>query len=238
MSLPACPDRPILVIQARSESKRLPRKVLAEIEGRAVLEWLIDRVRDARSIAGLVVATSTRPADDAIAELAAQRGVPVFRGSSEDVLGRFAILAAETGADPIVRVSGDSPLLDAATVDTVVDAHAASGDAITVNHLRGDWPFGLAVEVIPAAILRRLDSEVEDARGREHVTIHAYEHPASYRVQHVPAPAELAAPQLRLCVDTAEDLERVRGLCALFAPRGDFSAAELVERTAGAAELR
>lgn len=227
-------EQPLLVIQARSESQRLPRKVLTDLCGRPLLEWLIERVRDARSVSGVVVATTTRPADDEIEELAGRIGVPVFRGSSDDVLGRFEALAAEAEPGSVIRICGDSPLLDSATVDTVVDAFQGSDAEIAQNHLGPGWPDGVSVEVMTRECLRRLDNEARDARSREHVTLYAYEHPDEYEVLHVPPPPSVAAPHLTLWVDTPEDLERVRGICDSFAPRHDFSLAELVEQVRAA----
>lgn len=220
--------QPLLVIQARTESRRLPSKVLAEISGRPLLELLVERVRGARSVSGIVVATSTREADDRVAALADSVAVDVFRGSSEDVLGRFVGAAEAAGADSVIRVCGDSPLLDAATVDTVVEALLNSDADIARNHLQPGWPFGVSVEAMTGACLSRLDQQAHDVRDREHVTIHAYEH--TFRVLDVPPPPELRSPDLRLCVDTEEDLENVGRIYESFAPRTDFALSELVER--------
>jgi spore coat polysaccharide biosynthesis protein SpsF (cytidylyltransferase family) len=218
---------PVLV-QARTGSARLPRKVLADLGGRPLLAWLLERLRTSCLASEVVVLTTTAPEDEAVVALAASEGVAALRGHPTDVLRRYAEAVGARGDAALVRVSGDSPLLDGATVDMVI-ARFLEGDAdLVANHREPGWPIGTAVEVLTADCLRRMDIEASDPAHREHVTPYAYEHPGDLAIEHVSAPPELTAPELRLCVDTAADLERVRALCAAFAPRRDFSVAEIV----------
>jgi spore coat polysaccharide biosynthesis protein SpsF len=220
--------KPLVIVQARVDSSRLPGKVLADLCGEPLLGWLLDRVRASVEAEGAMVATTTAPEDDLVEELASKRGVACFRGHPTDVLARFASAMREAEADSIARISGDSPLIDAKTVDTVIEDFQRGGADLVENHRQPGWPVGTAVEVISSACLERLDRDVSDPAAREHVTLYAYEKRSGVRTRHVPPPAELRAPKLQLCVDTAKDLERVRRICSSFAPRRDFSVAEVV----------
>jgi spore coat polysaccharide biosynthesis protein SpsF len=194
-------------------SNRLPGKVLADIGGRPLLALLLERVTEARTIAGVAVATTTDAADDPVAALCEDLGVTVVRGHPTDVLDRFAQAARGLSAGAIARISADSPLIDAPTVDAVVAAYAEGSPDIAQNHRPQDWPFGTAVEVVSRDCLDRLDAEVSDPRLREHVTLYAYESPdAAFQILHVPPPPELGTGEVNVCVDTPEDLERVRAL--------------------------
>jgi spore coat polysaccharide biosynthesis protein SpsF (cytidylyltransferase family) len=204
---------PLVIVQARVGSSRLPGKVLADLCGRPLLAWLLQRIRGAELTAGVVVATTVAREDDAIERLGQELRVPVHRGPVDDVLSRFRDVAAAAGAEAIARVSADSPLLDANAVDIVTRAYLASGADLVQNHRPADWPVGTAVEVLTTATLLRLDQSARSPSEREHVTIYAYEHPGEFTSEHVPAPATLRAPALRLCVDTPADLERVRSIC-------------------------
>lgn len=203
-------------MQARTGSRRLPGKVLADLGGRPLLARLLDRLARSTATAGVVVATTADRADDPVAELARSCGAGVVRGHPTDVLARFASVLDQTGAETIVRVSADSPFLDGPTVDAVVADFDRGGAELIENHRVAGWPVGTAVEVLSSACLRRLDAEATDPALREHVTLHAYTHPEGYSIRHLPAPSDLYAPHLRLCVDTQDDLERARRIDAAF----------------------
>jgi spore coat polysaccharide biosynthesis protein SpsF len=218
---------PVLV-QARMGSERLPGKVLSDVCGRPLLTWLLERLQSSRLASEIVVLTTTAPADDAVADAAARSGVAALRGHPTDVLARYAAAVDVRGDEALVRVSGDSPLLDGQTVDAVLDVFKHSDAELVVNHRDPGWPVGTAVEALTADCLRRLDRDATAAHHREHVTLYAYEHPEEFAIAHVRAPPEATSPRLRLCVDTADDLAAVRAICARFAPRRDFSISEIV----------
>jgi spore coat polysaccharide biosynthesis protein SpsF len=211
-------------------SQRLPGKVLTDLGGRPLLARLLERLMPSRRTAGVLVATTTDPDDDAVADLSATQGAQVLRGHPSDVLARFISVLDETGADAIARISADSPFLDAPTLDTVVADFEQGGAELVQNHRTPGWPVGTAVEIVTAECLRRIDAEADHPAVREHVTLYAYEHADSFRIRHVPAPPELQAPGLRLCVDTVEDLEQARHIYAAFEPREDFALVDVVAR--------
>jgi spore coat polysaccharide biosynthesis protein SpsF len=223
---------PLVIIQARMGSHRLPGKVLADLEGVPLLQWLVERIRPSMQISGIVVATTTEREDEAIVALSDELGVGSFRGHPTDVLDRFAAAARAFGAEAIARVSADSPLIDHEVIDAVAGAYANARPDLAENHRRRGWPVGTAVEVMDTEALERLHRSAKELRHREHVTLFAYESGEPFSVLHVDPPAGSAAPDLRLCVDTTEDLERVRSICASFAPRRDFSLAEIVAASA------
>jgi len=100
------------VIQARAGSTRLPAKVLADLGGRPVLEWVVRAAQAAGQVTEVIVATSTLAVDDIVADLAASLGVAVVRGSEDDVLSRFVAALDAHPCDAIVRLTADCPLLD------------------------------------------------------------------------------------------------------------------------------
>ena len=158
-------------------STRLPGKVLADVAGRPLLAHMLERVSLARSLDAVWVATSDAIADDAIARLAEAEGVPVFRGSEADVLGRYAGAAEAAGARTVVRLTADCPLLAPEVIDRVVAAFGEGGHDIATN-TGAEWrtyPDGMDVEVLTRDTLDRLAATVEDPRQREHVTARLYD---------------------------------------------------------------
>ncbi|MHB8274948.1 MAG: cytidylyltransferase domain-containing protein, partial [Dermatophilaceae bacterium] len=158
------------VIQARAGSTRLPAKVLADLGGRPVLEWVVRAARSARQIDEVIVATSTLAADDVVADLAESLGVVVVRGSEDDVLSRFVAALDAHPCDALVRLTADCPLLDPTLVDAVAGAWAATPthDYVSTVLVRC-LPRGLDVELVTASALRVVDRTAA-GHDRVHVT--------------------------------------------------------------------
>jgi len=163
-------------------------------------------VRAARASDGvdeIIIATSTASGDDAVASLGERLGVRVVRGSEDDVLSRFVLARAETGADALVRLTADCPLADPALISSVVAVWRSdpSLDYVATTLVR-TLPRGLDVELVSKAALAEADREAEDYH-RTHVTSYLYAGPHQFRTMGlVVAPP---ANDLRVTLDTAED---------------------------------
>jgi spore coat polysaccharide biosynthesis protein SpsF (cytidylyltransferase family) len=198
--------RPIAVIQARMGSSRLPGKVLADLGGAPLLARMIERVRGARRVAAIVVATPEGPLDEPVRELARHLGVGAFAGSAEDVLARYQGAATRFAADPVVRLTADCPLIDPEVIDACVERFAATG--CDYAGLAGEFPDGLDTEVIAAGALARAAAEARLPSEREHVTPYLKAHPDRFRCVPVEFPERLG--ERRWTVDEARDLAFVR----------------------------
>jgi len=210
MGMSAAQGRALAVVQARMSSSRLPGKVLADVGGEPLLALLLRRLRRARSLDAIVLATSVEPADDPLAELGVELGVAVCRGPLQDVLARF-VAASGRHEGPVVRVTGDCPFVDPAIVDAVLARYAATPGCVYASNIEPrTFPDGLDVEAIDAATLRRLDAQPLAPEQREHVTMAVREHPERHRQVALTNPVDLGS--LRWTVDRVEDLEFVRAL--------------------------
>ena len=200
----------VAIVQARLGSTRLPGKVLRDLAGKPMLARVLDRVRRAKSLAGAIVATSDLPGDDPLAEWLTAGCHAFFRGSEQDVLARFAGAAAQTGADAIVRITADCPLIDPGVIDEVVAAFRAGqpGIAYASNVLpRRTFPRGLDTEVFTREALELCEREATDASSREHVTPFICRHPERFCLHGVEADADYS--EHRWTVDTPEDFELI-----------------------------
>ncbi len=201
----------VAIVQARMGSTRLPGKVLLDLAGEPLLARCVERVRRARTLEEVVVATTVQAADAAIVELCAARGWPVFRGSEEDVLDRYYQAAVAQQADVVVRITSDCPLIEPQIVDWVVDEFLARQPAVdyAANTLPPrTFPRGLDLEVMRFDVLERAWREDHDPATREHVTPYIYRHPERFALHGVVNQVDYSA--LRWTVDTPEDLELVR----------------------------
>jgi spore coat polysaccharide biosynthesis protein SpsF len=214
--------RVVAIIQARVGSTRLPGKVLLPLGGDTVLGNVIARVKAAKSIDAVVVATSNSVADSAVAVEAARLGVDVYRGSEQDVLARYVGAARASDAEVVVRITSDCPLLDPWVVDEVVRRFLSDECDYASNTINRSFPRGLDVEVVAREALELAASEATRADEREHVTLFFHHHSSRFRLAAVSRPEatvrdhDLSAQ--RWTLDTPEDLrflERVFGDCGI-----------------------
>jgi spore coat polysaccharide biosynthesis protein SpsF len=206
----------LAILQARMSSSRLPGKVMADLLGEPMLARQIERLRRCRTIDRLVLATSTDADDDALADLAARIGIECFRGSLDDVLDRFHAAMAGRGADQIVRLTGDCPLIDPELIDRLVELHVAGGYDHSCNTLTPRWPDGLDAEVMRTEVLETAWHEATLPSEREHVTRFIYTRPERFRLGSLVGDADLS--DHRWTVDTPEDLAMVRAVYAALYP--------------------
>lgn len=194
------------MIQARMSSKRLPGKVLKKnLAGKELLSVVLDRVSKSRRVMEWTLVTSSDASDDPIAEFCGRRGVQCFRGSLDDVAGRFLAACAHWNAAAFVRISADSPWMDAAVIDACVEAFERERSAdLATNVFPRSYPKGVSVEVVSRRGLERASARMTRPEDREHVTTFFYSHPQDFAIRAVTNP-EGDSSTVNLCVDTEED---------------------------------
>jgi spore coat polysaccharide biosynthesis protein SpsF len=201
------------IIQARMSSTRLPGKVLLDLAGEPMLGRVVARTQRAKTIDRAIVATTVEPEDEPIVALCRARGWSVSRGSRDDVLDRYYQAAVADGADPIVRITSDCPLIDPEVIDRVVERLTAGVDySSNINPTR-TFPRGLDVEAFTFASLATAWQDASDPSSREHVTPFLYRHPERFRIALVESERPEAADH-RWSVDTPEDYELMRRILA------------------------
>jgi spore coat polysaccharide biosynthesis protein SpsF len=199
------------IVQARMGSSRLPGKVLMKAAGKPLLELLIERLRLARTLDTIVVATSTAPQDDAIVEFCNRLAVPTFRGSEHDLVDRYLSAANAFGIDVVVRITADCPLIDPAIVDTIVSRYLAEPndhDLVTNRHPL-TFPDGLDVDVMPIAALTHVWRHAAEPHQREHTLPFFWE--SGMRVLNIEHPGNLFTSE-RWTLDYAEDYQLIRAI--------------------------
>lgn len=212
--------RTVAIIQARTGSTRLPRKTLAPVLDRPLLDLMLERVERARALSQIVLATTTLTRDDELVAIARGRGIETFRGSEQDVLSRYVGAATAARAEVVVRLTADCPLIDPAVIDHVVAvAHDTLGERVDLvtnaPHAGSTYPDGMNVEVLTAQTLARVDALATAAEDREHVTLRLYRAPFHLEVVNLSS----AADDVRITVDYQEDLDLVRAVFEDLYPR-------------------
>lgn len=201
-----------LVVLCRFASRRLPGKILREIRGRSVLGHIVDRLGRGAPDRPVVVATSLAASDDPIADYCRRSGLTCFRGSLDDVAGRFLACAEQQGWDFAVRINGDNLFTDPETLrDMLTIADSDAYDFVT-NVPGRTFPYGMSIEVLRVSFYRQVIEKLQQPADREHVTSWLYQNPQvgrrmTYENRRCPE-----ARGLQLALDTDEDFARLSNI--------------------------
>lgn len=198
----------IAIIQARLNSTRFPRKILAPMpDGRPMLAHVVERAQQIQGVDEVVVACPLADAFQVEREL--PEGTVIYAAQSEDddVLGRYYYAAEYYGADVALRLTGDCPFLDPHVCEYVLERFLQAGaDYATNDTLTTGYPDGYDVQICTRALLERLDREIVDPYNREHVFTSI---PRDVHQLLIHPPIGVTYPDVKLSIDTPEDLERL-----------------------------
>ncbi len=192
-----------VIVQARFGSTRLPGKVLLPLGGRPALASVLERCQRIPGADIVVCAIPDDRASDPVAEAARASGAVVFRGSEHDVLDRYDQAARCVGANVVMRVTSDCPLVDPLLCGAVLAALGDTGVDYVCNNMPPLWPHGLDCEAFWADHLARAAFEAVHPYEREHVTPWLRRNAALRRVN-VDGPGE-GLERCRWTLDHAED---------------------------------
>ena len=185
----------VAILTARLASQRLPGKVLLEIEGQTVLQHIVNRLKNTTMITKVVVAVSEKSDSKPLIEAARDMGLDCFVGSDEDVLGRVYSAANEHGADIIVRVCGDCPLLDVDATDRLIKHVIDAGCDYSHNRHAKGVPFGMHAEVFTMDCLKKLNDLARAKNDREHVTLFIFDHKEQFHVNNFAESPDIQRPE-------------------------------------------
>jgi spore coat polysaccharide biosynthesis protein SpsF len=211
-----------IFVQARMSSVRFPGKMLAPFRGHPLIAQVLGRFRETELNSRIVVLTSLDPTDDPLADFVANRcAVPVFRGDLDNVAGRFQSALKEYPCEWFVRISGDSPWIDASLVRAMIGFCDHSCDLVS-NVVQRTFPPGQSVECVRSDAFQTLDAVKLTPSQREHVTKVFYDRPEEWRLRSVICENPEWA-KVRMVVDQLEDLQALQASTERPASFGDLA---------------
>ncbi|MCK4829584.1 aminotransferase class III-fold pyridoxal phosphate-dependent enzyme, partial [bacterium] len=199
--------RIVVIIQARLGSTRLPEKVLLDLKGKPVIQRVYERACRIRRADDVVVATTLNTSDDRLSNLCKDNGIPLFRGSEEDVLDQYYRAAEHFQADAVIRITGDCPLLDPREVDKVVEMFMGHDFDYVSNTQPPMLPDGLDASIGSFIAYERSWKEAKLKSEREHVTQYIRNHPEKFNIGSVRYNENYSGQ--RWTIDEQEDYEFV-----------------------------
>lgn len=202
----------LAILQARMTSPRLPGKAMAPLRGEPMIWRQVERIRQARCLTKLVVATSGEAVDDPLASFLVSRGQTVFRGASENLSRRFMRCVEAAGpVRHVVRLKGDSAFVDPGLIDETIRLALATRADYVSNRVQRTFPKGLEVEVVTAEALIRTTAEADEATAAGTSPLAQIRvRPDRYPQAHVLGRRDLSALDWR--VKTAADMAFARGV--------------------------
>lgn len=218
----------VAIIEARMTSSRLPGKHLLQVNGKAMLRHLIDRLKRVPLIDQIVIATTTNAADDILADFAKYAGVEFYRGSEQDVMGRVLEAGEAFSADVICEVTGDCPIVDPNLVEQVIQTYLVN-NADYVNNGKNGLPGGMSSQVFSWKALKRSAEMTQEPLDREHVTFHIKRHPELFRPIYIVADKANRWPELEVALDEPDDYRLLKRIIEHFGDANPyFGCAEVI----------
>lgn len=216
------------VIQARVGSSRLRGKVLLDVLGKTMLEYLVDRVKNAKTIDKIVVATSTNEENIDIEKLMKKMGVSVYRGSEDDVLDRYYQTARLHNLQHIVRITADCPILDPVVIDYGVKQYFESKADFCSNSIVKTYPDGQDIEIFSFNTLENAWKNAKLLSEREHVTPYMKKNPEKFKLYNFTYKEDYH--EKRWTLDRIEDFKLIKIIIeALYPKNPDFSMEDVLD---------
>lgn len=206
-----------IYLQARMGSTRLPGKTLMEIiDGKSMLDLCIERLQAIEGFDRLILITTTNPKDNVLEEYAKKRNLNVFWGRGQYVLPFFYEAAQKFNSQNILRATADNPLVDPQEATKLIKAHFKTKADYTTNRseepsgLPVGLPIGVGVEIFTKEGIENIYKNAHTNDHKEHMNDYVFDHKDQFKITIVPPLKANFAPNLRLTVDTPEDMEKMR----------------------------
>ena len=209
---------PLIIIQARLSSSRLPKKVLKPMLGKPLISYTLSRLKTLQCKAKVVLATTNLPADDEVELYCRKNKVDVFRGSEANVLKRYYHCAQKYSAKTIIRITGDCPLVDPNLLEKMLNFYLKNQSAYDYvsNVLDRSYPKGLDIEIFNAKALEKSYFEAQSNYQQEHVTPYIYQNPKLFRLYNFKDQDNYS--HFNVSVDTQKDFDFVEKLIKKYYP--------------------
>jgi spore coat polysaccharide biosynthesis protein SpsF len=216
-----------IVVQARMSSSRLPGKVMLPILGETLLFRMIERLKQVKYPVNIIVATSIDNNDDVIEKFCHKKKIDFYRGELNDLLDRHYQVGLLTGADAVIKIPSDCPLIDPKIIDKVIDFYIENQkkyDFISNLH-PATYPDGNDVELMTFEALEKTWQEAKRPLEREHTTPYFWENPDKFRLANLTWEKDLDySMSHRFTIDYHEDYQFIKSIFEELHPeKPDFS---------------
>lgn len=215
------------IVQARMGSTRLPGKIMKEIIGKPMIDYVIERISKSSLISEIIIATSEREDNYDFIKYLDSKEIKYYVGNEEDVLSRYYYTAKQFNTENIVRITADCPLIDPLIIDNTVKEYFDSSTEYTSNIYPRSFPKGLDTEVFSFKALERANYEATSKYDREHVTSYIRES-GKFKISNYSNGKDYS--KLRLTVDWMEDFILIERIFKSFSPNIFFNWLDIISK--------
>ncbi|MBR0101276.1 MAG: glycosyltransferase family protein [Treponema sp.] len=208
------------IIQARLGSTRLPGKVLKNLNGKPLIEQIINRLKYCKNIDAIVLATTTSNVDDKLANWCEENNISYFRGDENNVLKRYYDAATKYKSNVIVRVTADDPFKDPNIIDSVIEVLLNNKLDFAYNNNPPSFPEGLDTEVFTYKAIKKATEANTTDFEKEHVTQYFYNNLQIFKCSNFSYKENIS--HIRLTVDTEQDFHLAEMIYSKLSPKGEM----------------
>ncbi len=198
----------ICIIQARTNSQRLPKKVLKKIGNVSILQRLINSLKKIKKIKKFVIATTKNKDDLKIIQISKKNKINYFQGDEKNVASRYYEILKNTKFEYFLRVNGDSPFLDYKIINKLITIKNKSDYDIITNVFKRSYPKGQSVEIIKTSTFLNNFKKLKSRHDLEHVTSFFYKNFKRFKIYN--QMNKINFSKINLSIDTEEDLFKVK----------------------------
>ena len=214
------------IIEARTNSRRLPNKVLLPVLNKPILYWLLKRIKKIEEIDEIVLATTINKNDDVLVEFAKKNKIKFFRGSEKNVVSRDCGAAKKFNIKIIVEITGDCPVIDINIVKQSIEIFKKNSTVYVNNCNYRSYPDGMDVQIFDTNSLKKSLKNARDKKELEHVGLHLIRNPKKFRTINMIAPKKNYFPRLGLTLDEEKDYILLKKIIEHFGKKNPYFTCE------------
>ena len=218
-----------IIVEARSNSSRLPNKHFLKVLNKTFLEHLIFRLKNISNINTIIIATTKNKSDDKILKLAKRNNVKVFRGSENNVTQRVLKAAKYHKLNFICAITGDCPIIDTFLVEQLVDTYLLNSDRVDyMSNSQLGLPNGMGCQIFSTKILQDSYNNINKRDEFEHVTLHIRRNPKKYKQMYLLPQKKLSWTELGLTLDEKKDYLLLKKIIEYFGKNTLFKCEDVI----------
>jgi spore coat polysaccharide biosynthesis protein SpsF len=198
-------------------STRLLGKTFMDINGRPILDYLVETILTVFPKKSLIIATSNKPENDILREYALKKELACYSGDEYNVASRyFEILKNNRDKEYFFRMCGDSPYYDTEILRKGLEIIAKDRPDFVTSKPNLGYPLGCNLEVFKTKVFLENYPFFSEEKHFEHVTSYFYERIENFNYVLVRCPVPgYEYSKYQFSVDTPEDLERAKKMLEL-----------------------
>tara|TARA_B100000035_G_C21036828_1_gene571516 strand:+ start:6319 stop:7020 length:702 start_codon:yes stop_codon:yes gene_type:complete len=222
----------VAIIQARTGSKRFPRKVLKNISNKPLIGWVLSRTKRTKKLTKIILATTRHKKDDILVKIAKKNKVLTYRGDEKNVLKRYFDAAKLYKADLIVRICSDNPFVDPNQINYLIKKFENKNFEYAFNHqsrMNTNYADGFGAEIFTFNALKKVYLMAKSKSQKEHVTKYIWDNLKKFKILPIKSPKKLAYPHFKFDINTPKDYRLIKNFTERFKIKINTKAEDIVK---------